>query len=150
MLPRRRCDAPSASKNEKPLLSVALYHQYILFAAAAAVWVMCACVCVLICRVLSPLRHLHFQNVHKEHARSVKGNVEATRFITVWLRIHMLGGEPRPACLCAFNTSCFCLRYYLLVLAVELLPQQEGSAVPAGLERLRVSRRSNFVQVYLF
>lgn len=88
MLPRWRCDAPSASKNEKPLLSVALYHQHILFALAAAVWVMCFCVCIVICRVLSPLRHLHFQNAHKEHARSVKGNVEATRFITAWLRIH--------------------------------------------------------------
>lgn len=103
MLPRRHCDAPSASKNEKPLLSVALYHQHILFAAtaeAAAVWVMCVSVCVIICRVSSPLRHLHFQNAHKKHARSVKGNVEATRFITAWLRIHtcwVVNPSP-PAC----------------------------------------------------
>lgn len=81
-----RGDAPSASKIQKPLLSVALYHQYILSAAAAAaaaVRVMCDCVFVVICRVSSPLRQLHFQNAHKEHARSVKGNVEATRFRTV-------------------------------------------------------------------
>lgn len=36
MLPRRRCDALSASKNQKPL-SVALYHQHILFSCCSCV-----------------------------------------------------------------------------------------------------------------
>lgn len=96
---------PVRKKNQKPL-SVALYHQHILFAAAAAaaaVWVMCVCVCIVICRVSSPLRHLHFQNAHKEHARSVKGNVEATRFITAWLRIHTCW-VVNPTRACALST----------------------------------------------